>query len=46
MTKICDFGKEINKKLVDINQSQECLIQEVKKETGLYFDSGCNFTMN
>lgn len=46
MTKICDFGKEIKKKLVDINQSQECLIQEVKKETGLYFDSGCNFTMN
>ncbi len=32
MTKICDFGKEIKKKLVDINQSQECLIQEVKKK--------------
>ncbi|MGI5897095.1 MAG: XRE family transcriptional regulator [Oscillospiraceae bacterium] len=40
MTKICGFGKEIKKKLVDINQSQEWLIQKVKEETGLYFDSG------
>lgn len=40
MTKVCAFGKEIKKKLVDINQSQEWLIQKVKEETGLYFDSG------
>ena len=32
MTKLCDFGKEIKKKLVDIDK-------EVRKDSGLYFDS-------
>nr|DAP93897.1 MAG TPA: POU domain, class 6, transcription-DNA complex, Helix-turn-helix (HTH), DNA-binding.51A [Caudoviricetes sp.] len=40
MTKICDFGKEIKKRLVDINQTQEWLISEVSQDTGKYFDSG------
>lgn len=40
MTKVCDFGKEIKKRLVDIDQSQEWLIAAVAKDTGKYFDSG------
>lgn len=40
MTKICDFGKEIKKRLVDINQTQEWLISQVAQDTGKYFDSG------
>lgn len=40
MTKICDFGKEVKKRLVDINQSQAWLISEVERDTGKYFDSG------
>lgn len=40
MTKICDFGKEVKKRLVDINQTQEWLVSEVSRDTGKYFDSG------
>ena len=40
MTKFCDFGKEIKKRLVDIDQTQEWLIAEVSQDTGKYFDSG------
>lgn len=40
MSKICAFGKEIKKRLVDIDESQEWLIQQVKADTGLFFDSG------
>ena len=40
MAKTCDFGKEIKKRLVDIEQTQEWLISEVAKDTGKYFDSG------
>ena len=40
MAKLCTFGKEIKKKLVDIDKNQEWLIAQVKKDTGLYFDSG------
>ncbi len=39
MTKLCDFGKEIKKKLVDIDKPQNWLIEEVRKDSGLYFDS-------
>lgn len=39
MTKLCDFGKEIKKRLVDIDKNQEWLIAQVKQDTGLYFDS-------
>lgn len=40
MAKVCDFGKEIKKRLVDIDQTQEWLITQVTKDTGKYFDSG------
>lgn len=40
MTQICDFGKQVKKRLVDINQSQAWLITEVQLDTGKYFDSG------
>lgn len=39
MAKLCDFGKEIKKRLVDIDRNQEWLISQVKADTGLYFDS-------
>ena len=39
MNKICDFGKEIKKRLIDIDHTQEWLISEVRKDTGLFFDS-------
>ena len=39
MTKLCSFGKEIKKRLVDIDKNQEWLIAQVKADTGLYFDS-------
>lgn len=35
---ICDFGKEINHALVDINQPKAWLIAEVRRDTGKYFD--------
>lgn len=38
MAKLCDFGKEIKKRLVDIDKNQEWLIAQVKADTGLYFD--------
>lgn len=37
--KLCQYGKEIKKKLVDIDQTQEWLISRIREETGLYFDS-------
>lgn len=39
MTKLCRFGKEIKKRLVDIDKNQEWLISKVQVDTGLYFDS-------
>ena len=35
----CDFGKTVKKKLVDIDQTQAWLIEQVRADTGLYFDS-------
>lgn len=32
------FGKDIKKRLVDIEQTQNWLIEQVAKRTGLYFD--------
>jgi len=37
--KFCQYGKEIKKKLVDIDKTQTWLIEKVKAKTGLYFDS-------
>jgi len=34
-----DFGKTVKKKLIDIEQNQNWLIEQVKERTGLYFDS-------
>lgn len=36
MSKLCNFGKEIKKRLVDIDKNQEWLITEVRADTGLY----------
>jgi hypothetical protein len=35
---LCEFGKEINHAIVDINQPKEWLICQVREKTGLYFD--------
>ena len=35
---ITPFGKEIKKKLLDIDRDQNWLIEQVRRETGLYFD--------
>lgn len=35
---ITPFGREIKKRLIDLNQSQAWLIDRVAEETGLYFD--------
>ena len=37
--KFCKYGKEIKKILVDLEQTQEWLIAQVRADTGLYFDS-------
>ena len=36
---LTDLGKKIKFALIEKNQTQEWLIAEVKKKTGLYFDS-------
>lgn len=38
MAQITVFGKEIKKRLIDIEHPQAWLIEQVKKKTGLYFD--------
>ena len=37
--KVCEFGKEIKKKLVDLDQTQDWLIEQVRADTGLFFVS-------
>ncbi len=34
----CDFGKEVKKKLVDIDQTQKWLMEQISVKTGLYMD--------
>lgn len=34
-----DFGKKIKHRLLDIGKNQIWLIEQVKADTGLYFDS-------
>ena len=36
---ITDYGKAIRIRLVELNQTQEWLIESVRERTGLYFDS-------
>lgn len=40
MAQLTEFGKEVKKRLVDINQNQIWLINQVKGKTGLFLDSG------
>ena len=35
---LCHFGKEIEKRLVDVDQTQKWLIEEIHSDTGLYVD--------
>lgn len=37
-TKTTPFGKEVKKRLVDLEQKQAWLIDRVAEKTGLYFD--------
>ena len=36
---LTEFGKSIKRRLIDLEQNQVWLIQKVREETGLYFDS-------
>ena len=36
---LCDFGKSVKLRLIDLGQSQKWLTEEVAKKTGLYFDT-------
>lgn len=36
--RFCQFGKEIRMRLVEIDKTQNWLIQGVREETGLFFD--------
>lgn len=36
---LCEFGKEIKIRLIELNQTQKWLIDAVKDKTGMYFDS-------
>lgn len=40
MAQITAFGKEVKKRLVDIDCQQAWLVEEVRKETGQFFDGG------
>jgi hypothetical protein len=35
---LCNLGKNIKKRLVDLDHNQVWLISKVKEDTGLYFD--------
>ena len=39
MEKLSEFGKEIGKRLIDMEKNQVWLIERVRERTGLYFDS-------
>ena len=38
MAKLSEFGKDIGKRLIDLDKPQVWLIEEVRNKTGLYFD--------
>lgn len=40
MAQLTGFGKEVKKRLVDIEQTQEWLMHQIKEHTGLFVDSG------
>jgi transcriptional regulator with XRE-family HTH domain len=35
---VTEYGKQIKKRLIDLDKKQVWLIEEVQKKTGLYFD--------
>ena len=35
----CEFGKEVKKRLVDIEQTQSWLAEKVSQDTGLWVDA-------
>jgi len=35
----CEFGKEVKKRLVDIEQTQSWLAEKVSEDTGLWVDT-------
>ena len=39
MAKTTDFGKAVKIRLIELDQTQEWLIEQVKERTGDYFDS-------
>lgn len=39
MAQFTEFGKDIVKRLIDIDHDQVWLINQVRERTGLYFDS-------
>mgnify|MGYP000824188769 CR=1 FL=1 len=38
MAQLTELGKEISKRLIDIERPQAWLVDQVKEQTGLYFD--------
>lgn len=39
MASTTEFGKTIEKKMIDLERPQNWLIEQVRAQTGLYFDS-------
>lgn len=39
VAKTTPFGKEVKKRLIDLDRSHNWLIDQVKQKTGLYFDA-------
>lgn len=39
MAQLIEFGKEIKKRLIDLDRNQSWLIEEMQKETGLFVDT-------
>lgn len=35
---LCDFGKTVKKRLVDLDKTQKWLMEEIADRTGLYID--------
>lgn len=39
MAKVKDFGKQVKIRLIELDKTQEWLIEQVKEKTGDFFDS-------
>lgn len=39
MAQLTDYGKSIKKRLIDLDRTQNWLIAEIRKKTGLYCDN-------